>query len=480
MKSTSTLFQRCSFLLHFCVYVCVCSQAKAQSFPQSVPTEWTIGNQTVILSKSIKNAIELRVAEFDTVHIKRNIEPIMLTLEWVRTLSQSTQDSIPVEFCYLTLLENHLIKPYHNKSQITRKADNAFWGLSKLRIDKLRLQNSLHQNEYLDDSHNLYLATTEMFKLFKSAQDYFENWALAMTILDYGYEDAKTQINQKLKTRLSYKGNKKFALDLHSNVLIEYFAMRHILEHIIIKQPAPKKNLACHFPDKVITLEKAHRLYETSIEDLQLYNPWIKGKKTPKDVTQCWFTLDDRGHSYTYPSLPKKKPEPEPKTPQPKQDLTQKTQENGASPKDDDKFLVPAPENITVAIPHLHKVRKGETLFFIAKTYNISIEQLRNLNPHKSHTNLIRIGDVLLIRAKDMREQMDRQSIKLTKVVMEENWRGGIPNTFQKRQKYNRYQQRIEVISTPAQRGGNLPCLPRLSPTPKGDNRVYKILFKKR
>jgi LysM repeat protein len=447
-----------------------------------VATEWQIGNQTVILSKSIKNAVELRVAEFDTVHIKHNIEPIMLTLEWVRTLSQSTQDSVPAEFCYLALFENHLIKPYHNKSQITRKADNAFWGLSSLRIDKLRLQNSLHQNEYLDDSRNLYLSTTEMFKLFKSAQDYFENWALAMTILDYGYEDAKTQINQKIKTRQSYKGNKTFALELHNNVLIEYFAMRHILEHIIIKQPAPKKNLACHFPDKVLTLEKAHRVYDTSIENLQLYNPWIKGKKTPRDVTQCWFTLDDRGHSYPYPALPKKKKEQQenkPIPPKEEQKEHKSSEESGASPKEDDKFLVPAPENITVAIPHLHKVRKGETLFFIAKTYNISIEQLRNLNPHKSHTNLIRIGDVLLIKAKDMKEQMDRQSIKLTKVVMEENWRGGIPNTFQKRQKYNRYQQRIEVISAPAQRGGGLPCLPRLSPTQKGDNRAYKIIFKK-
>ena len=199
MKIATNLNLRCCCIfacLFASLYVLVCLPLHAQTLPP-VASEWEIGNQTVKLPDIFRKDVESRVEQIiqnDLPHIRQNIQSIMLLLEWVRNHFENSKDSIPKEYCYLVLYEHQLIKKAHNGSNITRKADNIFWGLTLSKLDRLGLQDKLDDTPYFDDKRNLYHTTNLISKEFKRAQNNFQNWALSMLIIDLGYEGLKEEI----------------------------------------------------------------------------------------------------------------------------------------------------------------------------------------------------------------------------------------------------------------------------------------------
>ena len=297
-------------------------------------------------------------------------------------------------------------------------------------------------------------------------------------------KNLKEKINSYYKQTTSlYKRKVVFEIDQSfAPLLKEYFALRHVLEHTIANTTQPPTQLVLEKPEKAFALEKAAHFYKTAATELEIYNPWLitKGKKVPKDVAQYWLVPHSRQGGYPYPKLPKKADTTPPKnsdTPQktppsekvkqkPQPDITQNKveTENGAEGKSLVEVLVVPPQvNVTDEIPHLHVVKKGESLFKIAQNYDISLMQLRYLNPHKKTSNLLIIGERLIIRARNMKEQMDSRREKNVENHLMRGAEAG--RTFQlKMNKKRVYQQAEKSISPEPQRGTTQRYPARLSP----------------
>jgi|GEM_PF-3507624 len=457
-----------------CILACLllCLDTEAQ-IPSAVPSEWKIGGQTVKLSNTVQKAIETSAANFDIPHIQQNIVPIMLMLEWTKTCFSSLKKTLPDEYCYLILYNNHLVKKYHSQSQVTKTANMKFWGLSDTNIIQLQLEEELQNTDTQDDSRNLEKTTVSMANKIVEANANFDNWLLSMLLIEHNYDEARKKIKAHYGESPSlYKNKQIYELDMHANIFIEYFALRHVLEHIIVNQPTPSTHLVRYSPDKTFGLEAASKIYHVSTEELSLYNPSlkIKSRRISKDVVLSWLVPQKREHAYLYPTITKlKEVVQNPKPPQPTGKNT--ANEGGASLKDEEKLIAPTIQSQTDNIQHLHIVRKGETLFQIAGTYSIALYQLRLLNPNKMKTDFLSIGEALLIRARNMKEQEDRQRTKNFQV-----FRGGNSNTFEKKMKVERLQARVEQSINPViKRGADKSRYPaRRTPIESKKNRPYK------
>jgi hypothetical protein len=438
--------------LYVCFHFLVSTQARAQIVPSNVSQEWGIGETTFVLNDYFKARVEDRVALLDHEYINRNIKPLMLMYEvlYYKTLNMPDTARIPHELVFTAFQHHHLIRKMHNESRVERKADMALWGLSKSRVEKLKLHYKLHQNSCVDETHHLLLTTEEIFKILLEAHKNCENWLLSLLAIEMGYEQAMVHIQQKHNKGEQYKRKDVYELSFQSDIILDYFALRHILTHLMHKQPRPEKHLFVFSHEEMNNFGEIKSKCNMHEDEMRIYNAWLssKKKKNINSFSKVWVGLGHRTDlKFPMPALPKKveqlKNEPKPKPEiqfEPKNDPT-KQQEAEVT------FIVPQPENKTEDLPHLHRVKQGETLIGIARTYNTSVETLRLLNPHKKHTRYLHEGDVLITYQKNMKSQTDINR-KSHKIFTQSD-----PNSFKRKSHYQRQQRRIEQPNSSEKRG---------------------------
>ncbi len=366
-------------------------QAANAYIPRFVAMKWLIGNQYVWLDETLKKSIEVRVAQYDYALIQKNIEVIKMYLEFGQDYIHNNGDLIPKEYVYLMLLDNKLVKASANNHA---SADNALWSLSDWRVHVLGAGSRFYEDKYTTDRNSLLSSTQAMIHELKSSNGSIRNWALNLLTLDYGYKEAQDKINTHYNQKISlYKDKTDFKLTMQAAILVEYFALRHVLEYAIKESTSQLQARIYRHPLKEgISLKKAAHKFKLSKETLLMYNGWIKNQKTNKDIEQNWFVPTENVHTYIPPSSPQKEIIREPTIPMPK--IAPKNAVIKNQPP-----VVPEPKNISFDLPVFHIVSKGETLFSIARKYNISLDSLRALNPmfRPNLDNRLVIGTRLLV-----------------------------------------------------------------------------------
>ncbi len=479
MKTTTLLQRCCSILLCFFAYFFVCAPAQAQT-TEDVPQKWLMGHDTLLLPERLRKAVANRAKDFDMAYLQENILPIMLMLEWVKNQCNNIDEHIPTEYCYLALCKNYLTDHKHTQSDVLVRANTKFWNLSDTNLKELHLEYDLQHTEDCDDVSHLNLTTFKMVNALKQANAYFQNWALTMLITDHGYEGAKTRVRNFYESNTNrYKGKHTFELEMYANIWVEYFALRYVLEPLIIKQKEPKKYLTCKTADKPFVLRNVPKNFHQDIHDLPTYNRWLNPdkKKVSKKAAQIWFVLETRqsvSHPYPYPKLyhfekkTKKETQDNPTLPAPNAPIKEVRRQDAPTTASNDM------DEET----HLHVVKKAETWFGIAKKYAVSIAQIRDLNPAKKPPKVLQEGDVLVIRARTEEKYQNVERDK--KHQKHENLKNdSLPKSFQhKKTKIRTHERTLQSPNYPRYRGKITRYPARLTPVESKGKKAYKNLKK--
>ncbi len=485
MKTTTTLCKRCrSALLCVLTFFVFCATPRAQSF-EDIPSRYLLGGVILILPDELRKAAYEKAKQWDTVQIRKNIIYIMLELEWVRTQLSNIDDSIPSEYCYLALSNHYLTSHATQNSVVTQQAYTRLWNLTDGNLKALHLDHELLNNEVADDASNLYLTTTKIANKFKEAHAHFRNYAVTMLIMDYGYEKTNERLIEFSKSGKQYKDQTTFTLDMNADVWIEYFALRYVLEPMILEQKTPTHFLTFEVEDALPNFPKAMERFPlpNTRETLFTYNHWFKpSKKIDKDLSQYWAVLKNRqlgSHSYPYPKLLKVEKK------------ARRKEKNGENKHIDAPMVRDTARRVykvfhakTDDIKHTHLIASGETLLKIAKKYDVSVSELRILNNRNKDTDTkLQIGDMLIIRLRPEDKNEDRKkTVMLIKdtVLTNPNRGNGRVKSYENRNKRIHTQQRVnQSTAQEAQRGGELLRYPaRLTPFESKKTKAYKDLKK--
>lgn len=482
MYKTSTPAKRCCVLLFVAFSFLLGLHTKAQNpqIPRIVAKKWRMGSQNVYLTEDIKIQVEEQVAKLNVGYIYQNIEAIQNVLEWVRNYIHNHDHIVPAEYAYLAIIDHELIKCELSEQYHQWNANKAYWGLSGLRMKLLNLQNKLHEDKLVDEKCSLPITTEHLLKTFVQTQNYFENWTINICVLDWGYTAAIDKVQSHYgKNRNAYTNKEEFTLDFSASVLIEYFALRHVLEHLMHEEKrkgtTPSTHIACHSFDSNVSLRTISKKHKVSIENLKIYNGWLLQKKAPKRTNINWIIPTKRGYAYQYPELPEKIEEAVKKEKIERVEKEEKIEKVEGIVQEEIKE--PDVENTTTEISHFYIVQPHDGLLAIARKHGITIEELRRLNPAYMHTDLIHPQVKLLIKAKSELEKktfhVDKSKERISEGENQPN-KGNAPKTYMRQIKRSHLQKNIEKPTQIDNRGGNTHFYPRYSPTQTIQNKIRK------
>ena len=263
---------------------------------------------------------------------------------------------LPEELVYLAMIESGLNPKAYSKANAS-----GMWQF----IYTTGKKYGLNRNWYLDERRDPIKATHAAADYLKDLFEEFDDWYLALA----AYNCGSGRVSRSARLHQTYDFWQLHSLPRETRNYIPYYLSVAIIasnpEEYGFKRPENGKR----FEFDEVVLEKSAdltviaRAAETSFKTIQKYNPELRQSATP---AESGYKL---------------------KLPKGKKDIFEK---NFTSLPEDQRF---APQYVT------HRVKNGESLWTIAKKYNVSIHDLASVNKIKNRGK-IKIGQKLTIPVK--------------------------------------------------------------------------------
>lgn len=291
------------------------------------------------------------------------------------------KENIPQEFLYLAIVESGL-----KTHSVSRTKAVGVWQFMKPTAQTL----GLRIDPYVDERKDLVKSTYAAIAYLRQLKEQFGKWYLA--ILAYNCGDGKLRQAIKMAKSDDLKvlldPDKKF-LPLETRVFIRKILTMAFLANnndFLISQDSALLNYALSSEvEKIpvpasVSLKELAKLAKMPYKEFKRYNPHFNFDFTPPDKKDYYIYVP-LGKSSAF-----------------KQDL---------------KEVKLAKVDTTIPYTKIYVVKKGDSLYTIARKYNISVETIKEYNKIKG--NLININQKLVLKIKEKKNEKIQTAKKTSK-----------------------------------------------------------------
>jgi len=354
----------------------------------------------ITFSKGAERQLETLISQYESEPLLKNIHQLE---SYLSLLDKSLEkEKVPQDYKYLCLYKYYLSKKENSK--------DGFWNLE---TDKAR-QLNLRVDNQIDERFNLVSSTYEVAKEMRRNNIYFANWLINMLTIEMGFQNTREYVLSHY-SRSDVVGNRKWLIteETHPRI-IEIVAFKLFVE----------QKMSSHFQGKVKILVDSKQERKTlkqiandnliSEVDLKKYNLWLNRKRIPDDkIYPVLIPIPQTGFE---PSITVQNDISQLDARITDQDFVKPT-ENNELPVEDYYSLRKSQEELRQIIEQqereyyaqqgkgqdlyktvgttpistpaaTHEVLLGQTLYEIARLYNISVYDLREYNQLKQQEDI--------------------------------------------------------------------------------------------
>jgi membrane-bound lytic murein transglycosylase D len=350
--------------------------------------------------------------------IQANLKQLKFYLQVVEDIL--IEEGLPTDFKYMALLETSLLIGKNNPNSA------GFWKLDPKIADEI----GLIINEKVDERFNLINSSRGVAQYLRRNNLYFKNWLFSMLSLKLGFEETKAYASANF-SRKEITGASTFEINNNShNIFRNFLVHKLILEKMIGESINLKLKIVQYNHTARKTPQQIAKKFNVSLKELNRYNQWLKIKRVPQGKIFPYL-IPPKGFdkSLLIDNVPVVEIEdeavPEKEEKEVKYDDSL-VQENSKSEnivnvsqntaQENEEQIPEVPENTEGQLvennieveqendeyfdenPERHIVVPGNTLYSIAKMYNLSITELRLINGLKNTGDKIYPGQVLLLK----------------------------------------------------------------------------------
>ena len=250
-------------------------------------------------------------------------------------------EGVPPELFYVSMIESGL-----NSRALSYAYASGYWQF----ISSTGKIYGLKKDWWVDERRDFEKSTRAAARYFKDLYNYFDDWYLACA----AYNCGQTRVSRIIKKQGTKNYWKLTRLPSETrnyvpNIMAAIFVSNNPEKYGFTINPDNKLNWKIKYIDKSVYLEDIAKAANIDIKILKEYNPELKQNVTPqlkKNETyklRLPITISDK-----FDSLYK---------------------------------LIPASKTQDIVLLE-HKVRRGESLWLIAKKYSVSIKDIVNLNKY--------------------------------------------------------------------------------------------------
>lgn len=321
------------------------------AFAQVIPQELVLGDIKIALPAPVRPLIQAKIQELrgDNASFAQKLEQADLFLPIVSEVLE--ENGVPEVFKYLAFFD-------HKNPQ-----DNLFWQIPEDLSHKLGLQDE----DGIDESANLVKVAQSVAQHLKKNQGSLKNWLLTLISYHESVGNAQNYFTDKLE-QINLQNlilNKKLDVSkaLHPDVL-EFVANWVLFKDAIGRNPNAPTTLARYKTPENKSLKQIAEEFQIKLSDLEAHNDWLEAGKT---------IPAGKGYEVLIPLS----------TYSPSTEVQVETLRGGElefNTYEEDSFNEAPEEITTITTQKTHTVSRGETLYAIARKYNVTIQEIRQWN----------------------------------------------------------------------------------------------------
>lgn len=368
----------------FCLIILFCTHLYAlQTSPEHYSQQAQILRNLDIEPSYLSDAIFLEFKESSIdIHSKTLVDTMREFYKITPIIRKILEkENIPQEFLYLAIVESGL-----KTHSVSRTKAVGVWQFMKPTAQTL----GLRIDPYVDERKDLIKSTYAAIAYLRQLKEQFGKWYLA--ILAYNCGDGKLRQAIKMAKSDDLKvlldPDKKF-LPLETRVFIRKILTMAFLANnndFLISQDSALLNYALSSEvEKIpvpagVSLKELAKLAKMPYKEFKRYNPHFNFDFTPPDKKDYYIYVP-LGKSSAF-----------------KQDL---------------KEVKLAKVDTTIPYTKIYVVKKGDSLYTIARKHNISVETIKEYNKIKG--NLININQKLVLKIKEKKNEKIQTAKKASK-----------------------------------------------------------------
>ena len=274
------------------------------------------------------------------------------------------EENMPPELFYLAMIESGL-----NANAYSYAHASGVWQFISSTGKIYGLNKTWYVDERLDFEKSTRAAARYLTDLYRE----FDDWYLAFA----AYNSGSGRVQRAIKRHDSRDYWKLFSLPKETqnyvpNIMAAIFISMDPEKYGFTPNPDPDFEWRVIDIDKSVSLEKIAECSKLTIKDLKYYNPEIKQGVIPP-------LKDNEVYKFRLPLV--------------------------ADSSFDSLFALVEEENIEEVVFKTHKVKRGESLWLIAKKYNVSTKDIISLNKIKN-PNLLKPNKYLQIPVRGYQEYL--------------------------------------------------------------------------
>ncbi len=274
------------------------------------------------------------------------------------------EENMPPELFYLAMIESGL-----NANAYSYAHASGVWQFISSTGKIYGLNKTWYVDERLDFEKSTRAAARYLTDLYRE----FDDWYLAFA----AYNSGSGRVQRAIKRHDSRDYWELFSLPKETqnyvpNIMAAIFISMDPEKYGFTPNPDPDFEWRVIDIDKSVSLEKIAECSKLSIKDLKYYNPEIKQGVIPP-------LKDNEVYKFRLPLV--------------------------ADSSFDSLFALVEEENIEEVVFKTHKVKRGESLWLIAKKYNVSTKDIISLNKIKN-PNLLKPNKYLQIPVRGYQEYL--------------------------------------------------------------------------
>lgn len=316
---------------------------------------------------------------------------------------QLTKQGLPEDFIYLALSLSQMNPSFEDESTA------GFWALPLPTQEAL---SNYKVNDLVDERFHPHIATAQVATTIKKYHT-ITNWLYAMLAYKIGLEAAQNQA--KLMTAQLPKSEQGLVdqrLHIYGNYadpfLVKLFALKILIDERASKDQQISKGTLMQSDVQAISVRKLSKHLGVNEAEIRAFNPWIKSNQIPGDKTYSVFHLkiQEEPVIVTNELAPKPEDEDIDNAKLPVQNKVAGDSQNQLSVKKqtiiiDSVIYNPSTHNEQASSsgtafsnlqktsldktdnclsPLIHIVQQGESLYSIAKSYKVSVDNLQLWN----------------------------------------------------------------------------------------------------
>lgn len=381
-------------------------------------------------SQGAQKQIEAKISSYQPQPFLDNIHQVESFLDLLDESLQ--QEKVPADYKYLCLYKFYL--------QMAEEDKRGFWNLSEQRAESF----DLRVDKNVDERFNLLSSTYQVSREMRRNNIYFANWLFNMLTVEMGFQKTRAFVLDNY-SRSEIVGKRQWVITEKTHPLIrEVIAFKLFIEQRIAPQFQHRVKIKVDARQERKTFKQISADYLVSVEELKLYNPWLRKNRVPSDkiypvlipimqsqeinrlsVNTAPTNLDtpisdqefvkptENTTTQDYYSLRKTEDELRAIMAQQEQEYYEEINRKKTVYK-----LVDNTYDVQTAATH--EVLSGQTLYEIARLYNLSVQDLRAYNQLTPYDDIY-VGQVLYLRNTNTNQQSVSPSQKIHIVALGEN-----------------------------------------------------------